>query len=132
MSASLLKSCHFLTVSCFFSTCDCMSIKQQCHMVVGLSVLLRHLSCFLTISHCFISKVLSLRYFSYSISQDCRIFANAPSLICEHYHHHHRLYRSGWILASSRMSLATSILGSCQPISAKQFPCIFLYLINPS
>ena len=101
MSASLFKSCHFLTVSCFLSTCDCMSIEQQCHMVVSLSMLLRHFSCFLTISYCFITKVLSLRYFSYSVSQDCTIFVNAPSLICEHYHHHHWLYRTGWVLASS-------------------------------
>jgi len=78
-----------------------MSIEQQCHMVVSLSMLVRHFSCFLTISHCFITKVLSLRYFSYSISQDCTIFANAPSLICEHYHHHHQLYRTEWVLASS-------------------------------
>jgi hypothetical protein len=29
-------------------------------------------------------------------------------------------------------SPAASILGICRPISATQFPCVFLYPVNPS
>jgi hypothetical protein len=35
-------------------------------------------------------------------------------------------------LLKKQMSPATSILGSRQPVSTTQFPCLFFYPINPS